>query len=53
MNVSLLFANETNPPIAPRFMESSAELGTITIEPFSFKPSNTQQHPHLPAPYLW
>ena len=39
--VSLFLANETKPPIAPKFMVSSAELGTITIDPFSFKPSNS------------
>ena len=38
---SLVFASETRPPIAPKFIESSAELGTITIEPFSFRPSNS------------
>ena len=37
---SSVFPSEINPPIAPRFMESNAELGTMTIEPFSFNPSN-------------
>jgi len=36
---SFVFASATNPPITPRFIESSAELGTITIEPFSLRPS--------------
>ena len=32
MSCSFAFASETNPPIAPRFIESKAELGTITID---------------------
>lgn len=38
--VSVFLASETKPPMAPRFMVSRAELGTITIEPFSLSPSN-------------
>ena len=32
---------DASPPIAPRFIVSNAELGTITIDPFSFRPSKS------------
>jgi len=34
-----------SPPIAPRFIESKAELGTIIKDPFSFNPSKSMFMP--------
>lgn len=39
--ILFVVAREANPPMAPSFMDSRAELGTITIEPFSFRPSKS------------